>query len=62
MGERASIDVAEILDRNGLTGPAFDVVRIEELLIAWLSAAETLDRLLDSNASGDPTAFVPDWH
>ena len=61
MAEPSRIRIAQVLEENGLTGPAFDVAELETLMVGWVLAAEELDRLLASAPPGDPTAFLPDW-
>ena len=54
-------DLSETLRRNGLEGPAFDVAALAEDLAGWWSTGQELERLLEDQAIGDPTAFHPDW-
>ena len=61
MAEPSRSHIAQILEENGLTGPAFDVPELEALMVGWVLAAEELDRLLESVPAGDPAAFLPDW-
>lgn len=61
MAEASPSYVAEALERNGLTGPAFDVVELEGLMAGWLAAGEELDKLVESVPADDPTSFTPDW-